>query len=120
MTAASFDNIKRSFKMFKAHPLLILCFFSTQAFSSVVESRVAQIWGAQNSNYMMFSLIGNVAEKHRCNTSDRYSIDMSKPGGTRLTDLILLSKKEDYTIVVKTLNTCNPFDAENVREIVIQ
>ncbi len=100
--------------------LLCLTLVAGTAYAGDAEGTVGEVWASPTSNYVMFSINDPTAKAHRCNTSGRYAIDTHAPGGRVTLDVLLLAKHTEQTLFVKSLNTCNLFDAENARYIVIR
>ncbi|MEM9055887.1 MAG: hypothetical protein AAGD86_00340 [Pseudomonadota bacterium] len=90
------------------------------AIAGDAEGRVAALWASPTNNLVMFSLDDPNADLHRCNTSGRYAIDVLAPGGRATLELLLLAKANDLMLSVESLNSCNAFNAENARFIVVQ
>jgi len=73
-----------------------------------------------NSYLIMFSIPDADTKLHRCNTSERFSINLSLPGGRASYELLQFAKQNKYSVRVETLNTCNAFDAENVKNLTVK
>lgn len=99
--------------------LIFILATSVWAFAGDAAGPVGTIWASPTSSFVMFNVASTSTEYHRCNESQRYSIDLRKPGGDATYALLMLAKQENYRIQVESLNTCNPFDAENIRNLLI-
>lgn len=105
-------------KILKPVSIAMLALFTQfSASASEVQGLISEIWSSPTSNLVLFKLQDSTSQRHRCNTSDRFAIDLSAPGGRHTFDLIIKAKELDWTVFVETLNTCNQYDAENVRNI---
>ena len=110
----------RAISELSAAGLLAATVFAQAASASGASGTVDEIWSSPTSTYVLFSLAGTGINYHRCNTSGRFSIDMRAPGGNSTLQLLLSAKDEGYTVSVRSLNTCNEFNAENIRELTIR
>lgn len=81
---------------------------------------VENIWASPSSMFVMFSLREGIPKTVRCNTSRRYSIHLGGPGGEASYSALLLAFEHEYPIEVESLNTCNGYDAENIKFIVVK
>lgn len=97
-----------------------LLLLAEHALASTIEGRVGEIWVSPTSYLVMFSVPDSDSKLHRCNSAERFSINLSLPGGRASYELLQLAKQNAYRISVVTLNTCNTFDAENVKSILIK
>ncbi len=92
---------------------------SITAFASDTSGPVGTIWASPSSTFVMFTVTNPNTKYERCNESQRFSIDLRVLGGEATYQLLLLAKRESYRVKVESLNTCNPFDAENIRNLSI-
>lgn len=90
------------------------------ALASTVVGRVGEIWASPTSYLVMFSIPGSNSKLHRCNSAERFSINLTLPGGRVTYELLQLAKQNEYVVSVETLNTCNTFDAENVKSLLVK
>ena len=100
--------------------LMLLTSFASKSVADDAEGKIIELWGSPTAGYIMFSVSDPSHQPHRCNSSGRFSIDLRGPGGNATYELLLLAKAENLNIYVKSLNTCNPFDAENVRYVIVR
>ena len=91
---------------------------SASAHASEIDGLITEIWSSPNSSLVMFKVDDTSSDRHRCNTADRFSIDLASPGGRHTLDLVIKAKELQWPVTVTTLNTCNQYDAENVRHII--
>ena len=108
--------------MTKTHLILSICLLlmAEHSWASNAVGTVGEIWASPTSNLIMFSIPDSDSKLHRCNTSGRFSINLSRPGGHVTYELLMYAKQNGYTLSVNTLNTCNVFDAENVKNITVK
>ena len=92
---------------------------SVATFAGDTTGPVGTIWASPTSTFVMFNVTNPNTEYHRCNESRRYSIDLREPGGAATYELLMLAKQENYRVQVESLNTCNPFKAENIRNLTV-
>jgi hypothetical protein len=92
---------------------------SSTAYASSGQGNVRSIWVAPNSPYVMFDLSTPIHELHRCNKLERFSIDLRLESGRASFETLLLAKSHNLTISVQGLNTCNFYDAENVKNMIV-
>ena len=97
-----------------------LLLIAQHALASIAVGKVHEIWASPTSNLVMFSIADLNSKVHRCNTTEKFSINLSLPGGRATYELLLLAKQNKYLVSVETLNTCNVFDAENVKNISVK
>ncbi|MEM7078030.1 MAG: hypothetical protein AAF513_05310 [Pseudomonadota bacterium] len=83
------------------------------------QGEIDRIWASPSSQFVMFSLRPASKALARCNTSNRYSINLSERGGSATLETLLLAAREQLPVEVESLNTCNGYDAENIKFIVI-
>ncbi|MFK8015251.1 MAG: hypothetical protein AB8G17_07405 [Gammaproteobacteria bacterium] len=100
--------------------LICLLLMSAGAAAGDAAGTLGAVWASPTSTFVMFVVVDPSAEYHRCNESQRYSLDLRQPGGEATYQLLLLAKRENYTVAVEGLNTCNPFKAENIRNLSIR
>jgi len=102
--------------------ILLVCLLVTSmnAAAGDASGTLGAIWASPTSTFVMFVVVDPTAEYHRCNESQRYSLDLRQPGGAATYRLLMLAKQENYTVEVEGLNTCNPFKAENIRNLSIR
>jgi len=98
-------------------PAILLSLLASQGWAGDAVGKVGKIKASPTSHFVMFAVRDNAANYHRCNESGLYSIDLRGPGAQASYQLLLLAKQQQYVVRVTSLNTCNPFDAENLRQI---
>ena len=98
---------------------LLITLTAAHAHAGDAEGPILDLWASPISNFVMFTIDDPKAKWHRCNTSGRYAIDVLAPGGRATLEVLLLAKRLDLVLYVKSLNTCNQYDAENARHIIV-
>lgn len=97
-----------------------LLLVSEYTLASNLTGRIGEIWASPTSYLVMFSVPDSQGKLHRCNTTGKFSINLSQPGGRATYELLLQAKRYGYVVSVETLNTCNAFEAENVKNISVK
>ena len=106
--------------MYKLIIILTSLFFSNIAYSGNATGKITTIFVADNSFYVLFKLNSPINDTPRCNDEERFSISLSKPGGTAAYTAILEAKREGYEVSVEGLNTCtNEWKSEDIKNIII-
>jgi hypothetical protein len=100
--------------------LIFLVSINATAFAGTGSGIVRSIWASPTSPYIMFDFTTPMRSTHRCNRSERFSIDLRGIGGRASYDTLLMAKTEKLAVSVQGLGTCNIHDAENVKIIVVQ
>ena len=100
--------------------MLLMMSISSTAFAGSGEGVVRNIWASSTSPYVMFDFTTPMRKSHRCNRSERFSIDLRGIGGRASYEILLLAKSEKLVVSVEGLGTCNIHDAENVKIIEVQ
>lgn len=99
--------------------LLVSLFFST-AIAGTGRGKIQEVSVAPNSPYVMFRLSEPLEEVHRCNECRRFSVDLRTVGGRASYEVLLRAKQNAWTTSVQGLNTCNEYDAENVKNVSVR
>jgi hypothetical protein len=100
--------------------MLLMTSISSTAFAGTGEGVIRSIWASSTSPYVMFDFTTPMRRTHRCNRSERFSIDLRGIGGRASYEILLMAKSEKLTVSVEGLGTCNIHDAENVKSIEVQ
>jgi hypothetical protein len=100
--------------------LIILVSINAPAFAGTGAGLVRSIWASPTSPYIMFDFTTPMRSTHRCNRSERFSIDLRGIGGRASYETLLMAKTEKLAVSVQGLGTCNIHDAENVKIIEVQ
>ena len=82
---------------------------------------VTEIKATAGTSTILFSLSEPLDSPLRCNDLKMYAIDLAKPGGQLLFELLKLAYSEGREVYAESLNTCtySP-SAENVKSLVIR
>jgi hypothetical protein len=89
------------------------------AAASQGQGKIASIWTAPDSPYVMFSLASPIEDLHRCNSSERFSVNLKSIGGRAVHETLLMARANGLAVRVVGLNTCNPYAAENIKNLVV-
>lgn len=82
--------------------------------------KVATIFVADNSSAVLFTLSSQIENTPRCNEEQRFSLDLSKPGGMAAYMALLEAKRESYEVRVAGLNTCaNEWKSEDIKSLIL-
>jgi len=100
--------------------IILLLGTTATASAGTGEGLVRSIWASPTSPYVMFDFTTPMRSTHRCNRSERFSIELRGIGGRASYETLLLAKREKLTVSVQGLGTCNIHDAENVKIIEVQ
>ncbi len=90
------------------------------SFAGEIRGTIGEVWASPSSQHVMFTVNGTDADPARCNTSARYSINLAQPGGRVTFDTLLAALENDFSVRVIGLKTCNGYDAENIKYLVLE
>lgn len=101
--------------------LLILfasLYFCNFAIAGNATGKISSIYVATDSNAVLFTLTSPIVRSPRCNERERFSINITKPGGLSAYNAILEAKSQGYTVTVEGLNTCiSEWKSEDIKNI---
>ena len=103
--------------MKQAFFLLLLLSLASAASAGSHTGVINSIWSSPTSPYVMFDFTTPIEDTHRCNRSERFSLDTRTIGGHSTFETLLMAKARELVVAVEGLGTCNIHDAENVKSI---
>ncbi len=106
--------------MVKTLGFLLAAVVAVSTSAGDIRGTVGEIWASPSTHHVMFTINGNDADPARCNSSKRYSISLRQPGGRATFETLLLAAENEYAIWVQGLKTCNGYDAENIKFLVLE
>lgn len=91
------------------------------SFAGTVIGRVAEIEVSSISPIVFVRIDGKLVGTPRCNESQRFVIDVGKPGGKNSVDALWSAKNFDHSVEVLGLNTCRAnWHAEDVKKVIVR
>lgn len=90
------------------------------ALAGSATGKITTITVADHAIAVLFALAAPIEGTPRCNESQRFSLNLKKPGGRAAYMALLEAKQHGYTVRVEGLNTCaNEWKSEDSKSITL-
>ncbi|MBI3562348.1 MAG: hypothetical protein HY080_11615 [Gammaproteobacteria bacterium] len=99
----------------------LLSILTSDALAGNAVGKITSITVADNSASILFKLDAPITDTPRCNETNRFSINLMKPGGMAAYIALLQAKQQNYRVTVTGLNTCsNEWMSEDSKNIILE
>ena len=95
--------------------------FGVNANAGMVTGLVTEIHVANHSRLFAFGVDTPIKDTPRCNEAGWFAVDLGKPGGEAILELLLAAKRDKQPVFVEGLNTCGiEWKSENVKMVILK
>jgi hypothetical protein len=101
--------------------MLLMAVFGINAKAGTATGLVTEIHVANHSRLFAFGVDTPIKDTPRCNEAGQFAVDLGKPGGEAILELLLAAKRDNRTVFVEGLNTCGiEWKSENVKSAILK